>query len=91
MKEMAKKQDMMSMLRQTADNRKAELSDTKKVINQGGIKRGRPARYTEDDPKSSMTLVIRESSKAQVKKYAIDHGTTVSDLFMEWIQEKCEG
>lgn len=81
----AKKDDMMAMLRQAADARKDELSGTRAAISSGGKGPGRPSRYTDDDPKSGLTLAIKTSSKIKAKKLAIDTGKTVSELFEEWI------
>lgn len=39
--------------------------------------------------KTTMTLSILEADKLKVKQYALEHGTTVSDLLHEWIGQHC--
>lgn len=39
--------------------------------------------------KTTMTLSILAADKLRVKQYALEHGTTVSDLLHEWITQNC--
>ena len=40
--------------------------------------------------KDKITLSITDEDKLIVKKYALEHKTTVSDLLHIWIQENCK-
>ena len=39
--------------------------------------------------KGKITLSITREDHKIIKKYAVDHDTTVSDLLHDWIQEHC--
>lgn len=41
------------------------------------------------EAKSKITLSITEEDRLLAKKYALEHGTTVSDMLHEWIQDTC--
>ena len=43
----------------------------------------------EKEEKRKFTLSIPLDKIKKVKRYAVDNDTTVSDLFSEWIDEKC--
>lgn len=42
-----------------------------------------------DSGKDRITLSITGEDKLLVKRYALEHNTTVSDLLHNWIQENC--
>lgn len=39
--------------------------------------------------KTTITLSISNADKSKVKQYALAHGTTVSDLLHDWIEQNC--
>ena len=43
----------------------------------------------KEDKSDKITLSITSEDKLRVKRYALDHGTTVSDLVHMWICEHC--
>ena len=43
-----------------------------------------------DQLKSKINLSITDEDKLIVKKYALEHKTTVSDLLHSWIQKNCK-
>ena len=51
---------------------------------------GRPAKYTKNNPRATMTLAITANHRDKIKLYAIQNHTTVSELFMQWIDENCK-
>lgn len=42
-----------------------------------------------DSGKNRITLSITGEDKLLVKRYALEHNTTVSDLLHDWIQKNC--
>lgn len=42
-----------------------------------------------DSGKDRITLSITGEDKLLVKRYALEHNTTVSDLLHNWIQKNC--
>ena len=66
----------------TAYVAKAEDEKTSRV--------GRPAKYTKNNPRATMTLAITANHRDKIKLYAIQNHTTVSELFMQWIDENCK-
>ena len=51
---------------------------------------GRPAKYTKNNPRATMTLAITSNHRDKIKLYAMQNHTTVSELFMQWIDENCK-
>ena len=51
---------------------------------------GRPAKYTKNNPRATMTLAITANHRDKIKLYAMQNHTTVSELFMQWIDENCK-
>jgi len=45
--------------------------------------------HSKEDRSMKMTLSITPQDRILVKTYAIRHNLTVSDLFHNWIVEKC--
>lgn len=82
-----KKPDFTAMLRQAADERKVEQAVTEKAIMTGKETpaRGRKPRYTEDDPKSTVTFTMTASRKEKLRTYAFNHKVTISDLIGEFV------
>lgn len=66
-------------------NADSSLSLGNETIGKKGINR----HFSEDDPKTPMTIVLHNSTRKQIKMYAIQHGTTVSSLIEQWIAEYC--
>lgn len=51
---------------------------------------GRPTKYTKKNPKTTMTLAITINHRDKIKLFAMKNHTTVSELFMQWIDENCK-
>ena len=51
---------------------------------------GRPAKYTKNNPRATMTLAITSNHRDKIKLYAMQNHTTVSELFMQWIDDNCK-
>ena len=82
-----KKTDMASLLRQAADTRKNEQSSTVEAIKTGtgAVQRGRKPRYTDADPKMTVTFTMTASRKEKLRQYAFEQRKTISDIIGEFV------
>ena len=44
----------------------------------------------KNNPRATMTLAITSNHRDKIKLYAMQNHTTVSELFMQWIDENCK-
>ncbi len=51
---------------------------------------GRPAKYTKNNPRATMTLAITANNRTKLSCMQCENHTTVSELFMQWIDENCK-
>ena len=77
------KKDMSALLGGLANKSEKEQAAKKSRV-------GRPAKYTKNNPRATMTLAITSNHRDKIKLYAMQNHTTVSELFMQWIDENCK-
>ena len=83
------KKDMSALLGGLAN--KSEKEHVAKAEDDEKTSRvGRPAKYTKNNPRATMTLAITANHRDKIKLYAMQNHTTVSELFMQWIDENCK-
>lgn len=71
---------------QAAGQREKEQGKIEAACNGESPKVGKPAKGVQ---RKSTTILLDPNKKIAIKKYAADHETNISDLFNEWIAEKC--
>lgn len=96
------KKDMFALLSGFANKSEKEQTVKKAAANSGTAyvtkakddektsRIGRPTKYTKNNPRTTMTLAITENHKNKIKLYAMQKHTTVSELFMQWIDKICK-
>jgi len=70
-----------------ANKRKAEQDSIEKTLTgeMPSVGRGRPIKTSE--PTTTMSIRITEKRKQAIKIYAVEHGTTISDMIAKFIDE----
>ena len=79
-----------NMFDTAAEERKKEQAALTEAVTGRG--RGRPKKEKieeETNTPDKITLSMSAENKLKVKRYALEHGTTVSDLVQEWILKYC--
>ncbi len=82
------KRDLRMSLKAAAESRKVEQVKTEEKIKAGEpdkALRGRPVKYDSSDPKVTVTFSMKKSRKEKLKRYAFEHGITISDLIGEFV------
>ena len=80
-----KRENMYDTAQKEREQEQAEI--TAAVTGRGRPKKEENANISDTPDK--ITLSISAENKLRVKRYALEHGTTVSDLMKEWILTYC--
>lgn len=63
-----------------------DKTEKNKIIT-SGVRRGRPKKYTAENPRVTTSIVITKEHLNKLKMIAMENNMTASDMVMKWIND----